>query len=137
VLQRPGRVARGLKFMVAGASRQAAGYRYCQVHSLRFGSKSGVSTEKIEALWGFETSELFDDAERVALRFAQAAGVSPNAVTPESIDELHRHFDDDQIVELVAVISLYGFFNRWNDTFATPLEPINIAFAERHVASLG
>jgi hypothetical protein len=29
---------------------------------------------------------------------------------------------DDEIVELLAAISLYGFLNRWNDTLATDLE---------------
>jgi|TARA_B100000315_G_C14455547_1_gene531223 alkylhydroperoxidase family enzyme len=48
--------------------------------------------------------------------------VVPGIVTKEDFDEFRQYFDEDQIVEIVAVISLYTFFNRWNDTFATELE---------------
>jgi alkylhydroperoxidase family enzyme len=65
---------------------------------------------------------------------AQLAGAVPNAVSDADFDELHRHFDDDQIVELVGLISIYGFFNRWNDTFATELEAAPAPFAEKLLA---
>ena len=53
-------------------------------------------TEKIDAIWSFATSPLFDESERVALRWAIAAGSSPNEVTREHYDDLHRFYDDDQ-----------------------------------------
>ena len=46
----------------------------------------------------------------------------PNATGPEHFEQLKKHFTDRQIVEIVAVISLFGFLNRWNDTMATTLE---------------
>ena len=36
------------------------------------GSRNGISTEKIEALDGYAQSRLFDDAEKVALEYADA-----------------------------------------------------------------
>jgi alkylhydroperoxidase family enzyme len=53
----------------------------------------------------------------------------PNATEASHFDELKRHFSDRQIVEIVAVISLFGFLNRWNDTMATTLESEPRAFA--------
>lgn len=35
---------------------------------------------------------------------------------------LRHHWDDGQIVEMLAVVGLFGFLNRWNDTMATPIE---------------
>ena len=50
---------------------------------------------------------------------------------------LARHFDDDQIMEIVAAIALYAFFCRWNDILATPLEQAPLDFAEAHLATAG
>ena len=87
------------------------------------------TTAKIAAIWRFESSELYTDAERAALRFARDAAIVPNGVTEEHFVELRRHWDDGQIVELLSVVSLFGFLNRWNDTMATELEEIPGAFA--------
>ncbi len=50
-----------------------------------------IEPAKVVALWDYETSPLFSDAERAALRFAQAAGCVPNAVTDENYAELRIH----------------------------------------------
>lgn len=126
-----------LKYLVVGVVSGAAGCRYCQSHTLEHGADEGVPIAKIEALWEFESSDLFDDAERAALRLARAAGVTPNEVTDAHFEELRRHFDDDQILELVSVIALFGFMNRWNDTLAVPLEDRPLTFASEHLAAGG
>jgi alkylhydroperoxidase family enzyme len=59
--------------------------------------------------------------EKAAMDFASAAASVPNAVTDELIVQLRQHWDDGQIVEIMAVIALFGFLNRWNDSMATPL----------------
>jgi hypothetical protein len=73
---------------------------------------------RILALWKFESSPLFGDAEPAALQLARASAVVPNAVRPEHFEELRRHFNDRQISELLAVIALGGFLNRYSDTLA-------------------
>lgn len=130
----PGKVDRGLKQLVVLMASSAANCAYCQAHTSHVAEKRGVAVEKIEALWEFETSELFDDAERAALRVARGAGRSPNEVTDEEFADLREHFDAEQIVELVAAISVFGFLNRWNDTMATTLESSPLAFAQQHLA---
>lgn len=92
---------------------------------------------KVEAVYEFETSHLFSAAERAALRLARDAGVVPNASTPEHFAELKRFYSDPQIVELVSVISLFGWLNRWNDTMATELEEEPLTFAGEHLATHG
>ncbi len=101
---------------------QAAGCRYCQAHTSHGLLYQGVAKEKIEAAWDYEHSPLFDEAERAALRLAHHAGLSPNAVEDRHFDDLKRFYNDDQLAEIVAVIALFGFLNRWNDTLATDLE---------------
>lgn len=134
---RIGTVPVELKPLIAMISSTAAGCRYCQAHEAVDAQMRGVSPEKIAALWEFEQSELFSDAERAALRFAWAASVVPNAVTAENFDELRRYWDDGQIVEILTVISLFGFLNRWNDTMATDLEEIPMDFGQLTLGKAG
>ena len=96
-----------------------------------------VADAKLAAVWTFKTSPLFSDAERVALEFAIAAAAQPNAVTDELFERMKQHWSENQIVEIVSVISFFGFMNRYNDTMATPLEDEPIAVAEKHIAVQG
>jgi uncharacterized peroxidase-related enzyme len=118
----PGRVPQGLKQLVVLMVSSAARCNYCQAHTAHTAERRGESAERIDAVWDFEQSPLFDEAERAALRIARGAGRVPNEVTDEEFAELRRHFDDAQVVEIVASIALFGYLNRWNDTMATELE---------------
>jgi len=129
----PGRVDAGLKQLVVLMASNAAACAYCQAHTSHVAERRGVPIEKIEALWGFETSDLFDAAARAALVVARGAGRSPNEVTDAEFAELRRHFDDAQVVEIVAAICVFGYLNRWNDTMATTLESSPLAFARQHL----
>jgi uncharacterized peroxidase-related enzyme len=126
---RIGTVPKGLKPLLAMVASRAAGCRYCQAHEAVDAHMRDVPDERIAEIWEFETSPLYDEAERAALRFARDASLVPNAVTPAHFEELRRHWDDGQIVELLSVVALFGFLNRWNDTMATDLEAIPAAFA--------
>jgi uncharacterized peroxidase-related enzyme len=128
---RSGTVPVGLKPLVAIVASKAAGCRYCQAHEAVDAMMRGVPDDKISAIWDFERSSLFSDAERSALRFARDAALVPNEVTRAHFEELRRFWDDGQIVEILAVIGLFGFLNRWNDTMATDLEDIPMGFASR------
>ncbi|MDX2466121.1 MAG: carboxymuconolactone decarboxylase family protein, partial [Acidimicrobiia bacterium] len=68
---------------------------------------------------------------------ALAASGVPNTVTDEQFVEMQSHWDDGQIVEILAVIALYGFLNRWNDTLATQLETPSRTAAEKIVGPQG
>src|SRR5262249_36015141 len=70
---------------------------------------------------------------KATLDFALAAASVPNAVTDDMFAELRKHWTEEQIVEIVGVISLFGFLNRWNDTMATPLEDEPVAVGERYL----
>lgn len=133
----PGTVDRGLKWLVGYLASMSAGCRYCSAHTATGASGAGVPAEKIEAVWGYETSPLFSDAERAAFRVAQCAGQVPNAVSDEDFAGLKTHFSPEQIVELVSVMSIYGFFNRFNDTMGTQLEESPRSFAQTHLTGHG
>ncbi len=135
--QEEGSISPQLKSLIGNMASQSAGCMYCAAHTASNSSRAGVEDEKIVAMWAFETSDLFTDAERAALRFAQAAAQVPNMTTEEDFAELRRHFTEFQIVEIMSVISYFGYLNRWNDTMATALEDEPVEYAEETLADTG
>jgi uncharacterized peroxidase-related enzyme len=134
---RTGTVSRELKELIALVASTAAGCRYCQAHTASNATRAGADATKIALVWSYETSDVFDDAERAALTLAHHAALVPNQATDEDFAQLRRHFDDGQIVEIVTVIALFGFLNRWNDTVATDLEPRPFAVALEVIGAAG
>jgi uncharacterized peroxidase-related enzyme len=141
VMVNEGRVTSELKRLVGHVASRIAGCRYCEAHTIRaaqrFGAAEGADPARLDAVWAFRTSPLFNAAERAALEFAAAAASVPGAVTAETTAELKRHWDDGEIVELAGVVALFGFLNRWNDAMATELEAPATADGERWLAPHG
>jgi len=141
VMTNPGRVTGELKRLVGHVASTAAGCRYCQAHTIRaaahFGADEGADPRRLDAVWEYATSPLFTDAERAALEFARAAASVPCEVTPEVAARLRAHWDDGEIVEIAAVVALFGFLNRWNDAMATELEAPAAADGQRWLAARG
>lgn len=141
VMQNHGRVGSELKRLVGHLASRVAGCRYCEAHTIRaaarFGAEEGQDPARLEAVWTFRSSPLFSAAERAALEFALAAASVPGAVTPEIGAELRRHWDDGEIVELTAVVALFGYLNRWNDAMATELEAPADADGQRWLRGQG
>lgn len=127
----------GLSSLLAFVVSRSAGCQYCQAHTHHQAARAGLPNEKLDDIWNYERSELFSDAERAALRVAQSAAVVPNAVTDEDFAQLHEHFSEDQIVEIISIISFFGFLNRWNDTLATPLEDEPLDHAQTNLSNIG
>ena len=130
----PGEIDAGLKQLIAFVSSNASGCRYCQAHTSHSAEKRGVPTDKINAAFEFESSDKFSDAERAALRVALHGGTVPNGVEASHIEELAKYYSNKQIVEIISVIALFGFLNRWNDTLATTLEETPSSFASDHLS---
>lgn len=127
----------GLKRLIAHVASRAAGCRYCMSHTAALALGSGIDDAKLEAVWEYRTSPLYTEAERIALDVALAAGGVPNGVDDEMFAKLREYWSDGQIVEIVAMIALFGFLNRWNDTFATPLEDEALAIGQKYLGPHG
>ncbi len=113
----------GLKRLIGEATSKAAGCFYCSAHAAHGAESHGVSHEKIEAVWNFEDSPLFTEAERAAISLGMKAGRVPNEATDADFEALRAYFGEAEIIEIVSVISMFGFLNRWNSTLGTALEP--------------
>jgi alkylhydroperoxidase family enzyme len=127
----------GLKRLIAHMSSRSAGDAYSMAHTASGALHFGINPEKLAAVADYATSPLFTPAERAALQIAAAAGQVPNAVTDQMFAELRKHWNETQIVEIVAAIAVTGFVNRWNPTLATPLEDEPMQVGRDHLAALG
>lgn len=132
-----GEVDLGLKRLLGHTASMAAGCMYCRAHTGTSALRHGVSPEKLSALPEYLSSPLYSEAERVAIDFSFAAASQPNDVDDALFDRLKAHWDEGQIVEILGVIGLFGFFNRWNDSMATTLEPEPMEKALDHLAPAG
>lgn len=137
VMAGEGRVSPALKRDIGYVASLAAGCRYCQAHTVLAADRFGETGDRLAALPDYANSPLFSDAERAAFDFALAAAAVPNAVGPEIAAALKAHWTDGEIVEILGVIALFGFLNRWNDSMGTTLEAPALSAAERHVGAAG
>ena len=126
-----GRVDLGFKRLIGHMASAASGCQYCKAHTTVSATRHGIDDEKMAAIYEFATSPLFNEAERVALHFAMDAASIPNSVTDDSYRALTEHWSEEEIVEILGVVCMFGVLNRWNDSMATPLEaePLTVAGA--------
>ena len=137
VMDNQGSVTSALKRMIAWVSSNASGCRYCQAHAIRAAERYGAKLDQLENIWEYKTHTSFNDAERAALDFSIAASISPNAVNEDIKEELYKYWNEGDIVEILGVISLFGYLNRWNDSMGTTLEERAIQSGEKYLSKKG
>ena len=126
-----------LIILIALASSLSSGCKYCQAHTSHGASRAGVSSEKIADILKYKESKKFNDSEKAALDLAFSAGAAPNTSKKEHFVKLQKFYTDDAIIDIVGVIALFGFLNRWNDTLGTNLENVPKEFVENELEPLG
>jgi len=137
VMANEGRVTSALKRMIAWVSSNATGCRYCQAHAIRAAERYGAKQEQLDNIWEYRTHSAFSDAEKAALDFALAASQVPNTVNADIKKQLHKHWNNGEIVEMMGVISLFGYLNRWNDSMGTNIEDGAVESAEKYLGEVG
>lgn len=137
VMKNNGRVASSLKRLIGYISSNVAGCKYCQAHTIRAAERYNTEIEKLENIWDFMTHPAFVESERVALEFALASSSVPNAVDDLISEKLRLHWDDGEIIEILGVISLFGFLNRWNDSMGTEIESGAIDSGNKYLKKSG
>ena len=137
VMTNAGRVTSEQKRLIALISSSATGCRYCQAHTALAAERFGATEARLAAVWDYADSELFTPAEKAAFDLAIAASAVPNAVDEALAARIRAHWTDDEIVEIMGVIALFGFLNRWNDSMGTTLELGAAAAGATYLAGRG
>lgn len=133
VMDNQGRVTAEQKRLIAYLTSANTGCNYCQAHTILAAQRYGASQQRMENIWLFRDSDLFSPAEKAAFQFALAASSVPNAVTEQVSSSMKAHWTDDDIVEILGVVSLFGYLNRWNDSMGTTLEEGALAAGEAYL----
>lgn len=137
VMANEGRVTSALKRMIAWVSSNSTGCRYCQAHAIRAAERYGAEQEQLDNIWEYRTHPAFSEAERAALDFSLQASQVPNGVDETIKKRLYEHWNEGEIVEMLGVISLFGYLNRWNDSMGTSIEGGAVESGDQYLGKHG
>lgn len=137
VMENNGRVTSALKRLIGFISSFNAGCNYCQAHTIRAAERYDAQQEQLENVWDYKTHSSFSAAERAALDLAVAATAIPNAVNDDLAENMRKYWNDGEIVEIMGVIALFGFLNRWNDSIGTEIEQDAQESGIKHLSKKG
>ncbi|WDE00264.1 carboxymuconolactone decarboxylase family protein [Thalassomonas actiniarum] len=135
VMENKGRVTAEQKRLIGYITSANTGCRYCEAHTILAAERYGSSEQRLENIWSFRESDLYSEAEKAAFELALAASSVPNAVTDEITAKMHEYWDDGEVVEILGVIALFGYLNRWNDSMGTTMEAGAVDAGERLLAN--
>ena len=97
------------------------GCNYCVQHHIVSSRKLGLGPEDWKALKAADLAR-FSEAEQIALRHAEKLTKSPSAVDGHDVEELKRHYNDQQILDLHLLVGLANLTNRLTDPLGMELE---------------
>ena len=137
VMNCEGEVTGEFKRLIGYVTSMVSGCRYCQAHTILGSERFGSTEDRLNNVFNYQGSPYFSDAEKAALDFAFAAAEVPNGVTEEIASNLREYWSDDDIVEIMGVIALFGFLNRWNDSMGSALEDLPIQAGEKYLQNAG
>ncbi len=137
VMKCEGEVTGEFKRLIGYVTSMVSGCRYCQAHTILGSERFGSTEDRLNSVSNYQSSPHFNDAEKAALDFAFAAAEVPNGVTEEIASSLQEYWSDEDIVEIMGVIALFGYLNRWNDSMGSALEDLPIQAGEKHLKQAG
>jgi AhpD family alkylhydroperoxidase len=109
-----------LRSLIQVRISQINGCDFCVDLNSFLGSGRGVVRDKLRALPQFGDSPLFSEREKAALAYAEAATRSDRRVDEPLILRLRRHFDEQAIVELAALIAYQNMSSKFNAALGVP-----------------
>lgn len=110
-----------LKELVIVRTSQLNACRYCLGSHTQICRKLGWTDNQIENLADYANRDDFTPAEKIALRLAEEVTLGSNQISDAFFAEVRTHYAEGEVVELLAAIGLFNYFNRFNN--ALQLEP--------------
>jgi AhpD family alkylhydroperoxidase len=99
---------------------QLNGCRFCVDLNSATMLKRGISTAKAQALENWRESDRFDAREKAALDYAEAMTLSDREVEDDLMERVKKHFDDDGVIDLTALIAFQNMSTKFNNALAVP-----------------
>ena len=137
VMENKGSITSSMKREIAYLSSMTTGCRYCEAHAIRAAERYGSSKKRLENIWEYKSNAAFSESDRAMFDLAIAASQVPNGVSEEIKARAKKFFSDGEIVEILGVVALFGYLNRWNDSMGTELENPAVKSAEKILEARG
>ena len=116
-IRKPGALEERIRNLCELKGAAMIGCEYCVDLGSQICRNSGFSDEELLAIPRYNSSELFNEREKVALDYTVAVMRTPVDVTDELFAKLQEHFTTEQILELTALLTLVNL-DRFNAAFA-------------------
>ncbi len=111
-----------LRSLVTVRVSQMNGCRFCiDINSATLAERAG-SLDKVKALAHWREADIFDERERAALEYAEAVTMTGVSVTDALMARLSKHFDEDGIVELTALVAFQNLSSKFNSALDVPAQ---------------
>ena len=123
-----GTLPKALKELVIVRTSQLNRTPYCLASHTAIARKLGWSAEHIEALHDAAHSEHFSEREKVAIHLAEVMTLDAHGYSEAEFARLRTFYSEGEVVELMAAIGLFNYFNRFNDLLQ--MDPTQPASAE-------
>ena len=108
------RVPERLKVLAELKAAALTNCEYCVDIGSQIARRAGIGDEQLLALPRYRDSELFSETEKLVLDYAVGVSRTPVDVPGELLEQLRRHFDDAQMVELTNAIAIENMRGRFN-----------------------
>jgi uncharacterized peroxidase-related enzyme len=120
-----------LKELVVVRTSQLNCTAYCLASHSALALKFGWTSEHLEALKQWKDSSLFSDEEKAAIYLAEVMTLQSHDYSDADMAHLRSFYGEGEVIELMAAIGLFNYFNRFNNMLQ--MEPTKPATAEELV----
>jgi uncharacterized peroxidase-related enzyme len=96
-------------------------------NSLRLAERCGAM-DKVQAVSNWHDADIFSEEERVALAYAEAVTATPPQVDEAIKTQLKRHYTDEAIAEMTALIAFQNLSARFNAALDIPAQGLCATF---------
>ncbi len=128
-----GTLPKALKELVIVRTSQLNRTPYCLASHSMICRRLGWTDEQLDSMTGSSVGT-FTERERVAIHLAEVMTLNAHGYTAQDFVTLRLHFSEGEVIELLASIGLFNYFNRFNDLLA--MEPTQPASKEE-IAQIG
>ena len=118
-----GTVSRRTKELIALMVGWLNACDYCTCVHEEIALKLGIDTQTLAELGDFATSERFSDAERAALAATVSLTREPRALPPPVLAQLRAHYDDGEVIEILAAIGANNYVSRMSNALSLEATP--------------
>ena len=123
-----GTLSTALKELVIVRTSQLNCTAYCLASHTALAKRLGWTDAQIASLHDAPASPLFTAAEKAAIHLAEVMTLDSHRYSDADLARLRSFYSEGEVVELMAAVGLFNYFNRFNDLLQ--MEPTKPASAE-------